>query len=161
MRLSSNIARALGGFSLLDAMTEGEEVYYLIYSNTNEPRLHNKYLKEGFQHVSILFFNGWHWLEINNSWSSLSFNSIASFEGYVFAPYSNLAKAYEAKGFTIQKAPKIVSDKLRVPSVLTPFTCVEVCKAVLGISKFSIFTPYQLYNYVERLNRNTELLKEI
>ena len=32
---------------------------------------------------------------------------------------------------------------------LRPFTCVEVVKRVLGIKRWSIFTPYQLYRYLK------------
>lgn len=154
MRLAQGIAQTLGGFSFLDSMTEGEEAYYLVYGNTNQERVLNRYLKDGFQHVSVLYFNGYHWMEIQGTWSSLDFNSVSSIDGFVFSPYENLARVYKAKGYTVQKVNKNYTDKLRVPSLLAPFTCVEIAKAVLGISKFSVFTPYQLYKYIGGLNGN-------
>ena len=36
----------------------------------------------------------------------------------------------------------------RMLPVLRPQTCVETVKRVLGISNRTIFTPYQLYNYL-------------
>lgn len=156
MRLSQSIAKTLGGISLLDSMVEGEEAFYLLYSNTNEERFLNKYLKEGFQHVTVLYFNGFHYIKIEPSWSSLSVNTMGSIDGYVFAPYTKLTNALRNKGYTVQRVNKIQSDKLRVPSVLTPFTCVEVAKAMLGIRKFNIFTPYQLYEYCNKSGLTTE-----
>ena len=36
----------------------------------------------------------------------------------------------------------------RVPHLLQPFTCVEQCKAYLGIRKWWVLTPNQLYRYI-------------
>ena len=33
-----------------------------------------------------------------------------------------------------------------------PITCVELCKAFLGVSAFFVRTPFQLYNFLEKEN---------
>lgn len=43
-----------------------------------------------------------------------------------------------------------INDNGRINSVLGYNTCVDTIKRLLGIKKFSIQTPYQLYKYLDK-----------
>lgn len=46
-----------------------------------------------------------------------------------------------------------VNPEFEIPdkySIIAPFTCVEMTKRLLGIKKWNIFTPYQLFKYIQK-----------
>ena len=56
-------------------------------------------------------------------------------------------------GVTIVKVQLIMKPwKVRQWFFVGPFSCVEICKAALGINKFWMRTPRQLYKYLIRHN---------
>ncbi len=53
------------------------------------------------------------------------------------------------EGAIVQPFLREVSlNGIRCPHLLQPFTCVETVKAILGINRWSIVTPRQLYRYI-------------
>lgn len=54
-------------------------------------------------------------------------------------------------GATVQKVQVLLRQgKIREWFSLGPPSCVEICKAALGINSFWTRTPYQLYQYIRR-----------
>lgn len=105
-----------------------------------------RFLKKGFRHCAILFIQDGYAVVVD----SLSHRLICDvMKVHDEADLINKIKA---------KMHVIAVDRSRVgvqasPLSLRPFTCVEVVKHFLGIRRFFIFTPYQLYKF---LNKRSE-----
>lgn len=96
-------------------------------------------LKKNFSHVSI-YKQGivpWEIIEINPASNNIFINEITKQQMMNILLSPNITHlVVEAKTGTI-KAKGLI-------------TCVSVVKAILGIDKASIITPYQLYKFLEK-----------
>jgi len=102
-----------------------------------------RFLKKGYRHCFVILNDGRNWITYD---PMSNFTDIAVLE----TPLSfDLPRWFSVKGY------KVVScfiNRKRKIAPLFLFTCVEGVKRVLGIHKFRIMTPYQLYKYL--LERN-------
>ena len=136
--------------SLLELKDESEsslQQVYLVYHNIREykkPWYWPPYIKDGFEHVYILKYVEPYWIRITPAIGFLNVDVLTH------APYDSIHNIVNDESATIQFASRWRKFRLRNNLVLAPFTCVEVAKAVLGIRKKSILTPWQLYNYIKK-----------
>lgn len=65
---------------------------------------------------------------------------------------ANMTYRLTAQGITFIDVP-VVQAKFGYP---TAYTCVELTKRLIGVNKWWIYTPEQLYNYLERKYGNQE-----
>jgi hypothetical protein len=103
---------------------------YIIFQNSDMKSL--GFLKEGFRHCDILLENG---IGIEITRKGLSFN--ITDKNVIFDK--------------LKKNSIIIIEyeiKKNIYSVIGVKTCVGICKDILGIKNFFIFTPYQLYKYL-------------
>ena len=115
------------------------EKYYVIFENSSVDDWRLRWLKPNFSHVFIAkkSINGYFWIIISPKNGNIVLEMIADcdlsdhFPKAVIIPFKS-----------------IVHDKQQIKVCLS--TCVEVAKAVLGIRKWWMITPYQLYKYIIR-----------
>lgn len=79
------------------------------------------------------------WTVIEDTYNHLSVHP------YLVEDYPNLRDLVGCDVKIVQ-ANRNIKDAKR--GMFCAFSCVEVCKAVLGINKLSILTPKQLYRYL-------------
>lgn len=116
-------------------MSEEDDNYYVVFCDSKSKWL--QWLKPGFQHCYIMRneFNKV-WTVIQDSEKRLDVST------YLFEDYPTPLD-FAKPGATVLKASRVEVGGLR--GHLCYFSCVEVVKAVLGIRKPFIVTPYQLY----------------
>ena len=99
-------------------------------------------LKPGFRHCFVLLHDGRHWLSVD---PMLNYMDVQ----YQKVPSDfDVADWLKERGNIVLSAP-ICRDK-NVPAPWSPFTCVEAVKRVLGIHARWVFTPWQLYKFLEK-----------
>lgn len=112
-----------------------------------------KILKPGFRHCFVLLNDGQRWISID----PISPYTDVQVYHHVKANF-NLPKSLEEGGNKIVPAIIEKNHKKAAPWML--FTCVEAIKRILGIHKRFIFTPWQLYQFLEKSKRQkTKYLK--
>lgn len=103
-------------------------------------------LKPGFRHCFVLLNDGRRWL----TFDPLSNYTDICVHHDLPAGY-NLPQWLEGQGFTVVQSV-ITQEKKPAPFMI--FTCVEAVKRVLGLHRFFIFTPWQLYRHLTTHNTN-------
>lgn len=113
--------------------------HYLVFSDSELRWL--QWLKKGFQHVALVR------LEYGKIWNVIQDGQThLSIKPYLVEDHPCLESIFGADCTIIAVDPEIQE---RYRGHICWFNCVEVCKAVLGIRKFWVFTPYQLYRYAD------------
>lgn len=100
------------------------------------------FLKKGFYHCVVALGDGKDWLLIDPLLSQTDLIVIQNFNIEIFL---------QLKGYTT------IHTTVQTPSrrfMITPYTCVETVKRFCGISSFKIWTPYQLYRFFLKKNKN-------
>ena len=97
------------------------------------------FLKKGFYHCFLVLGNGREWFVID---------PILHFTDLIVIKTLHIEKLLLDKGYrfirTTPIVPQIVSFHLR------PYTCVETVKRFLGISEPYLWTPHQLFSYLNK-----------
>lgn len=104
-----------------------------------------KILKSGFRHCSLLINDGQSWMSID----PMLHHTDICMHHHVESDF-DLAAWYRSRGHVVIKAP-VLRDKIK-PAPIMPISCVEVIKRILGYHSMLIFTPWQLYKYVLKLD---------
>lgn len=133
--------------SLADLAYKHDVDYFVVFVDLDEQHLESRrsslwrLLKPGFRHVEV-----WKRIEPTGVW--VRFDTaveLVKFEIHVFPPQEVLERLN----------PTVVRVRRTVPNgtwrerfFMGPITCVELAKAFLGISKFTVRTPWQLYRYL-------------
>ena len=112
--------------------------FYVGFSdNTTIPVL--RLLKHGFRHCFIFF---------GDESNTFVLDPISNRIDLSFLPIGvkSMVRIFESKNIKIVYVPERFNTKKISTSGI--FTCVEVVKRVLGISKISIITPFRLYKFL-------------
>lgn len=158
MQYSLQVKNRLGAMGLMNVMALGEKKTFLLYSNTREPRWINRWIKQGFQHVSILYYDGFFWHAIEQDWCGIKTSMIVTLDGFAFDQRQDISRYYAAAGYTVQEVKRVHDkSKLRVPFLFAPQTCVEVAKAFVGLRKWWLFTPWGLSQYLKKHGLSKEV----
>lgn len=116
---------------------------WIVFTNRTEIRW-LKIFKPGFRHCFIILHDGKRWI------------SIDPMAHYMDVVVQNVAPDFDLVGWLRGRGHKVISADLNrnltSPSPAMLFTCVEVCKRIIGLQSAFIFTPWQLYRYIERQN---------
>lgn len=128
--------------SILDTAGKYPTEWWLIYGNTDRPHWWNRYLAQGFQHVSALRRDGRVWLQ---------FSPWGEFLDITVLRNDLTAWQIHPEAWHVQRVVTMREEgELRSKFHLGPITCVEMCKALLGIRSTFVRTPRQLFNYCKR-----------
>lgn len=114
----------------------------VVFFGGNKTHWWTQFLKKGYYHCFIAMDIGCSkWVLIDPVMNYTDFIVVQNDDYFI----KNLAD----KGYTyIITKPKVILNKKKWH--ISPFTCVEVVKNFLGITKPFIFTPYQLYKYIKK-----------
>lgn len=114
--------------------------YILLFTERNNIKIYRKVLHEKFKHCLIISqtYNGWRF--INPLQEGVMHKRIAN------CTLHNLLDVYSSMGYTTIYG-KMLNPHKKIKKPIK-YTCVSVCKKIIGINSFSIITPYQLYNYL-------------
>lgn len=123
-------------------MDENAQCWVVFSAQADMPWL--KVLKPGFRHCSVLVNDGNNWLTIDplSNYMDVTVHHVP--------PEFDLPLWMEDRGHVVVKAKM---EKPETPAPWGVFTCVEAVKRVLGLHKRSIITPWQLYRYLERVEK--------
>lgn len=145
----------LRGLSLTDVMDAGIEKTYIVFCNTNEERWFNKYLKNGYQHCFILYYNGYNWFKLEHNYVGSDMMLITNLNGWVFNQCQNISRYYaNLYNYSVLEVDRCGfldegKEQQRSKFILTPDTCVEYVKDFCFIRKYWLLTPWQLYKYIK------------
>lgn len=108
-----------------------------------------KALKRGFRHCEIYLKSAEEtYIHLN------SLSNIMTIQTNTNTSMARLFRDLSSKGHTCLWTSLPTSIPQEVAPLL-PLTCVEVAKRLLGIHKYSILTPWQLYQYVKEQSKKT------
>lgn len=112
--------------------------YYIVFCDSKLKGL--QWLRKGYQHCAIVR------QEYNSLWTVIQdgYNRM-DVSTYLIEDYPDPLMLFDTNSTII---PVEIQTKDRYRGTLCLFNCVEVCKAVLGIRRSFIITPYQLYRYL-------------
>ena len=98
------------------------------------------WLKRGFRHCFVVMHNGSCWVSLDPLASHIEVmvqDIPADFD---------LPQWLKSQGHEVMEASPARHDR---PAPVMPLTCVEFVKRILGVHKRFIFTPWQLYRYLQ------------
>lgn len=105
-----------------------------------------KFLRPGFRHCFVILNDGRHWLSFDPMLNHIDLRV------HDHVPHDfDLPGWLRARGQRVVQAP--VDRSRKEPLPLTLFTCVEAVKRVLGLHRFFILTPWQLYCHLADFHR--------
>ena len=102
-----------------------------------------KLLRPGFRHCFVILNDGHHWLSFDPMLNHIDLQV----HGHVPATF-DLPGWLRGRGLLVVESP--VDHSRRRPLPLALFTCVEAVKRVLGLHRFFILTPWQLYRHLQK-----------
>lgn len=117
------------------------EIWVVFSGQTDLPWL--KCLKPGFRHCYALINNGTHWITYDplSHYTDVNVHQLpAAF---------NLPLWLRDRNYKVIKAP-IARIQKQAPWM--PYSCVEAVKRLIGLHSVRIFTPWQLYRYLEKVS---------
>ena len=118
-----------------------QEAWVVFSGETDLPWL--KILKKGYRHCFVLINDGQRWFSID----PLSAYTEVQVYHHIL-PSFDLPSWLQSRGYQIIKTSIERQHKRSAPIMV--FSCVEVIKRVLGIHKRFIFTPWQLYQFLQQ-----------
>lgn len=122
--------------------------WYVIFCEVEDRRWWDRLLgtPAGFSHVYALRWDGFNWLVFN---PSVQYTDVA----ISACTAENALHELLPPGATVLEVEAFRSrDRIRGRWWVGPMTCVEQVKALLGLPVGWIFTPWQLYRYLESLD---------
>ncbi|MGH1375592.1 MAG: hypothetical protein ACRBCK_04505 [Alphaproteobacteria bacterium] len=123
-----------------DCQRTAQKTWIVFLDQTDMPWL--KLLKKGYRHCFVLIHDGTNWV------------SIDPMAHYMDVIVHHVDGDFDFPEWLTQRGHEVVQAKfeggaLRA-SPFMPFSCVEVCKRVLGIRHRMIITPWALYKHITR-----------
>lgn len=101
-----------------------------------------RWLKRGFRHCFVVLQEGDLWLAVDPLSNGVEITPLWLGREY------DLAGFYQDCGYVVQHV--LVGQPRPTPAPLSPFSCVEMVKRVLGIQARWVNTPFQLYVHVNK-----------
>lgn len=101
-----------------------------------------RFIKPGFRHVEVWKNTRGIWIRIDAAME------YADVEAYELSPFVLTHESLTPTFLRVQRAAP--HGRLREPFHIGPLTCVELVKSYLGLRRFWIRTPFQLYKYLRK-----------
>lgn len=144
-------SRPIRSLSIINQVTEGGPHTFICYSDGDIKTWWSPFLKDGFKHCFLIHWDGQMWFRLEKCYGCFEVVPMLWIDR-LFVGKFNLEPYYERLGYTVQvvNLDEREPEKLRVPQLFAPNTCVEFIKDFLGISAYFVNTPYQLFKHLER-----------
>ncbi len=129
---------------MFNHLSGGLRAWVVFSGQADRPWL--RILKPGFRHCFAVLHDGRQWLSFDPMLNHIDLKV-----------HNHVPKDFDlpgwlaARGHRVMAAP--VDRSRKTPSPLALFTCVEAIKRLLGLHRFFILTPWQLYRYLESYSR--------
>ncbi len=131
-------------FADIVAHLEGQRVW-VVFTDQTELKF-VRMLKRGFRHCFVLIHDGQRWISID---------PMANYMEVMVHDHLpddfDFARWLEELGHSVVRAK--LSRNIMTAAPVMLFTCVEACKRILGVHKFSILTPWQLSRFLAAQNK--------
>ena len=115
-------------------------IWYICFDE-GAPHWWDRFLKLKWTHCYALKWDGYNWMKFDPTLSHFVIDILPDcHESPVPSDAHTIVKV-------VCEASVI---RYRTPWLLCPQTCVEAIKGILGIRRFWLFTPWQLYRYLDR-----------
>jgi hypothetical protein len=125
---------------LLSKNNDNAPAIWVVFSGqTDRPWL--GFLRKGFRHCFVVINDGQRWISFDPMLNHIELK----IHDHVPADF-DLPRWLQKRGHIAVKARQDLSHK--TPAPLALFTCVEAVKRFLGVHRFGIQTPWQLYRYL-------------
>lgn len=101
-----------------------------------------KVLKPGFRHCAVLLNDGKNWITLD------------PLANYTDVVVHHVEREFDLPGWMRDRGHRVVPApiaRLQKPAPLSVYSCVEAVKRVLGIHRRFIFTPWQLYRHLTKI----------
>lgn len=125
-----------------------QEKAWVVFSGKSDwPWL--KFLRPGFRHCFVIVHDGTRWLSLDPllQHTELKVHDVPS--------DFDLPGWLTARGNRVMLAP--LDRTHNKPAPVMFFTCVEAVKRVLGMHRWGVLTPWQLYRHLTRYNNDLQL----
>lgn len=127
---------------LLELEHETLVEYWLVFTPAATVRWWSRFLAPGFGHVYALRWSPRGWLRLDPGMDFLRLE-------FVDAPvYASPRQFTEPGARLVRVEARIRPETMRAPWIWSPVTCVEAVKALLGIRRFWLWTPQQLFRHL-------------
>lgn len=117
---------------------------WIIFSNDTDIRL-LKMFRQGFRHCFMMMQQDDRWVLIDPRSNKTDVQILLHPKSFNFPRY------YVEQGKTVLKIPMIATPQ----KIMSPFpvSCVETLKRMIGLHAWFVFTPYQLYKKLLKLQK--------
>lgn len=125
-------------------------MYYLIcFKDRGFPHWWNYFLHPRALHVFALKWTGNHWVMIHPRISYLEVQVLYEYE--LEEDIAHIAENMEIVGMCRVDFDHLDTDRIRLPWIFGPWTCVEQIKALVGVRAPLVVTPRQLWKHLRGL----------
>ena len=129
--------------SLVDTWEKSFIDWYIVFEHGDMPYWWAKYLHSGFRHCYALRWDGFNWIAI---YPKLGHTDVMVLD---YVNHNDIENIHKDTNCSVIIHVKVWRESTRIRSPWpTAITCVEQIKALLGIRKWFLFTPYKLFNYL-------------
>jgi hypothetical protein len=113
-----------------------------------------KILKSGFRHCFVLLNDGRNWISID---PLSAFTDIQIYH-HIQSNF-DLPEWLEGQGYIVQSA--VIDHSHKRPAPWMVLTCVESVKRILGLHNRCVYTPWQLYKFLQTTSKiNNQFTKK-
>jgi hypothetical protein len=121
-----------------------ESAQWIVFSNETDIRV-LKILKQGFRHCFMVMQQGEKWMLIDPRSNKTDIQILPHPSHFNFPRY------FTEQGHTVLKVPEMNAPQ----KIMTPFpvSCVEGIKRIIGLHKFWVITPHQLYKKIIKIQK--------
>lgn len=129
--------------SLLDTWDRSLVDWFVIFEHGDMPWRWARLLAPGFRHCYAVRWDGFNWIRLN---PRMGHTDIEILE---FGKFDSIADIVQDTNCCAILRCRVWRETMRIRAPWpTVATCVEQIKAILGIRKWFLWTPLQLFNYL-------------
>ncbi len=120
-----------------------QQKMWIVFSGETEIRWIKWLFKKGYRHCYAVINDGSKWVTCD----PLAHKTELSVHHQIPADF-DLPKWLGDRGLKVMPVPSVSFKNKALPPAF--FTCVEAVKRLIGVRKFFVFTPYQLFRHLEQ-----------
>lgn len=128
-----------------------QQRFVVVFTEVERTHWWDRFLAPGFRHCYVLVWDEVVWLYVDPAIGRTRVLILDQYE-----PRHPREWIHDPDATLIEARADLDDLRLRCPWIFGPITCVEGVKAVLGIRKFWLFTPLQLFRYLRRRHGQTQ-----